>query len=98
VTVSDVKSRADVVADRLAAWAPDLDQIERTREQQAAEQAQFDEAAQAVGELQERALARLAYLENCKALGVEPNADPVADEAIAILEQLAAVEGDGDGD
>jgi hypothetical protein len=88
--MDDVKSRADVVAERLATWAPDLDEIQRTHEQQAADQAAFDEAAKAIGELQQRALDRFAYVENCAALGVTPEPDPVADEAIAILEQLVA--------
>lgn len=88
--MADVKSRADIVAERLESWAPDLEAIERTREQQAADQAAFDDAQRAIDELQQRALARLAHLENCAAQGIEPEADPVADEAIAILEQLAA--------
>lgn len=88
--MADVKSRADIVAERLESWAPDLEAIERTREQQAADEARADEFGQVIVDLQTRALARLAYLENCAALGIAPEADQTADEAIAILEQLAA--------
>lgn len=88
--MAEAKTRADVVAERLAAWAPDLDAIAQTREAAAADQAAADAAVRAVTDLQEVAIARFAYLENCAALGVEPEADPVADEAIAILEAIGA--------
>lgn len=94
--MAEIKSRADVVAARMARWAPELDEIAQSQAEQAARDAEAREALEQLDALRERAMARFAQLENHEIEGTEAPADPEGDEAIRILAELGESLGGAD--